>query len=112
MVHNIIFEILNSHTKVLATYPGSGTIVDHLNFGLSYVESQDRCVAYILANSRTMKSIIVSTPDSILGLEGPFIGTLWTAKLILTAKIREDRIVFSSTDYMAVFCLNIKSISE
>lgn len=108
---DIVFDALNSTNLMYATFPGKdGTIEDVINFGFSFVESQDNYVSYVITNSAIMKIIIGFIPESILEPTKKSLGKLWTSDLVLSSKIKENRIVFSNLDYSAVLVLSIPII--
>lgn len=104
---NKIFDILTSKERVHADFPGDGRINDILNFGFSFIESQDHFVEYIVAHPLIIKEILKEIPESKLDPTTESIGKIWTADLLSSKKMRENRIAFSNGGSTAVLFLNI-----
>ena len=101
-------EIFYSKAKIEIDFKGT-TISDALNFGFSYIESEDHVVEYVVANPRVIKQIFAEMPDSSIKLEYGSIGNLWTAKLLLSDKLSDTQILFSNNTFSAVINLNLNT---
>lgn len=99
-------DIFHSKAKVQIDFKGN-TITDALNFGFSYIESEDHVVEYVVANNRVTKKIFAEIPDSTVCVEDGTIGKLWTAKLLLSDKLSDSQILFSNNTFSAVINLNL-----
>jgi hypothetical protein len=99
-------EIFYSKAKTEIEFKGD-SIKDALNFGFSYIESEDHVVEYIVANNKIMKKILGLIPDSVVGMEDGYIGSLWTAKLLPSDKLTDSQILFSNNNFSAVINLNL-----
>lgn len=107
MNSEIPHKILNSNYRAYTDLPGEGSgVLDALNFGFSYVECQDFIVEYVVANPSMMKAILSKIPDSALDPDDTKIGTLWTADLVVSKKVKDDQLVFSNGGHTAVLFLN------
>jgi hypothetical protein len=104
-------EIYYSKAKVEIDFKGI-SISDALNFGFSYIESEDHVVEYVVANPRVMKRIFAKVQDSSIKLESNAVGELWTAKLLLSEKLSDSQIFFSNNTFSAVINLNINPNEE
>jgi regulator of extracellular matrix RemA (YlzA/DUF370 family) len=80
---------------------------DAINFGFSYVGSNDRLVSYVVANSSLMKDILKTVPESVIKLEDGFLGEMWTAKLVVSDRLNGDRMLFSDDNYLSVIDLHL-----
>lgn len=105
MTTKIVSDIITSKTKVTVTCDIK-TVTDALNYGFSYIEHEDHIVEYIVANSKIMKKIF-SLEDSKLSPHGESIGTLWTAKLLLSNKLNDKQIAFSNSNFSVVLNLDL-----
>ena len=102
-----VTDIIHSDYKVSMDFPGQGNLYDVLSFGFSYVESEDHIVDYVVANSHTAKRIFSEISDSEVGFSPDGgIGRLWTAKLMLSNKLKDRHIVFSNSTLTVVLNLN------
>jgi hypothetical protein len=101
-------EIFYSRAKTEIDFKGS-SISDALNFGFSYIESEDHVVEYVVANNKVIKQIFAKMPESNIKLEFGSIGELWTAKLLLSDKLSDSQILFSNNTFSAVINLNLNS---
>jgi hypothetical protein len=99
-------RILNSQYRAHTSVPGGGTISDALNFGFSFVESQDHFVEYIVANAGMMQQILKEVSDAKLDPDDDKLGKLWTADLVVSRKVRDGHLVFSNGGHTAVLFLN------
>lgn len=101
-------DIIHSDYKVSMDFPGQGTLFDVLSFGFAYVESEDHFVDYVVANRHTAKRIFAEINDSEVSLSpGGGVGTLWTARLMVSDKLRDRHIVFSNSTLTVVLNLNV-----
>jgi hypothetical protein len=103
---NTAVEIYHSKAKVEIDFKGS-TLRDALNFGFSYIESEDHVVEYVVANSQNIKRIFAEVSDSVINPEADSIGEIWTAKLLLSKKLNNDQILFSNNSFSVVINLNL-----
>jgi hypothetical protein len=118
----IVKQILRSNKIVLnfpyakkaerPSYFGPGELSDLLSFGFSFVEHEDHCVEYILVSPTMAKRIIQEIEEITLTIETNYLGFLWTAHVILTDKINDDRIIFANKDYSVVLDLNTRTTQE
>jgi hypothetical protein len=101
-------DIFHSKAKVQIDFKGN-TIKDALNFGFSFIESEDHVVEYVVANNVVTKKIFAQISDSKVDMEDGAIGSLWTAKLLLFNKLSDNQILFSNNTFSAVINLNLNS---
>ena len=102
-----MFDILQSDYRVHADFPHRGTINDVLSFGFSFIESQDHIVEHVVANPYMTKQIIKEIDEFVLDPETESIGKIWTADLIVSNKLSDQRIVFSNNGHTAVLFLSV-----
>jgi len=105
---DITYGVLNSINLARMSFPGGDNIDDILNFGFSYIESEDNFVSYVIGNSKVMKRIFGEMPESILEPTKEHLGKLWTASLIFSKKVKDNHIIFSNLDYSTVLVLTYK----
>jgi hypothetical protein len=105
-VTDLVSDIFYSRAKAKIEFNGK-TIRDALNFGFSYIESEDHVVEYIVVNAKVMKEIFIEIPDSVIRPNDLSIGELWTAKLLLSDKLSDSQILFSNNSFSAVINLNL-----
>ena len=105
MTETLTIQILNA-PKVFAEFTGG--LNDALNFGFSYVEAEDRMVAYVMVSPRMALRILREIQESILDPEDEILGTLWTAKLVCSIKVKDDRIVFVNEPLSTALMLELK----
>jgi len=101
MTNTLVSDVVHSKAKIQVEFKGE-TLEDALNFGFSYLESEDHIVQYIVVNSKTMKRIFGEINDSILKPKGESLGELWTAKLLLSNNLKDSEIFFSNNTFSAV----------
>ena len=101
----IVDNILCSGNRARLDFTGE-TLYDALCFGFSYLESEDHLVNYVVANSMIMKNIL-AIPDAVLNPMNDSIGELWTAKLLVSNKLENKRILFSNANFSAVVNINL-----
>jgi len=106
---DIATDIIYSKAKVSLDFKGSG-LREALNFGFSYIESEDHIVEYVVANCTTMKNIFGDVPEARLYPEKESIGELWTAKLHISDHLKDTEIIFSNNTFSAVINLNMDKI--
>jgi hypothetical protein len=104
-VSDLASAILGSSYKAVAEFPGKGTLRDMLNFGFSYVETEDNMVTHILAYPSVILKILRVMPEAELDPEGEVLGSLFTAKLLSSKKVKENRIVFANEQQTVVLVL-------
>lgn len=106
MLQSVVGEITRSKAKTnIDCYDTN--ISDIMNFGFSYIEHEDHIVEYIVSNSTIMKKIFGEVNDSVLKPEGESIGELWTAKLLLSNKLKDKEIIFSNNIFSVVINLDL-----
>jgi hypothetical protein len=105
MMQKTIENILCSTKKTSMDFRGND-LYDALCFGFSYIESEDHVVNYIVANGNVMKKILAEVPEAILNPTQQALGELWTAKLLVSNKLNDKRIVFSNERFSAVININ------
>jgi len=106
-----IENILCSMKKTSVDFHGDN-LYDALCFGFSYIESEDHFVNYVVTNGKLMKKILATVSDATIDPTSNSIGELWTAKLLVSNKISEKRIVFSNERFSAVINLNTNMDKE
>jgi hypothetical protein len=106
---DVASDIVYSKAKVELNFMGSG-LREALNFGFSYIESEDHIVEYIVANCTVMQSVLVEIPEAKLFPEKDSIGELWTAKLFISDRLKNSEIIFSNNTFSAVINLNMDKI--
>jgi hypothetical protein len=104
-------DIIYSKARVSLPFKGP-TLKDALDFGFSYIESEDHVVEYIVANSNVLKKIFGEVQDSKLKVEGDSIGQLWTAKLLLSDRLADSQLLFSNNTFSVVVNLNTNPNTE
>jgi hypothetical protein len=109
-VKDIAFDVANAKNKTYLSFPGPGTIRDVVSFGVSFVESEDHFVSYILAQPDLMKDILCGFPDSVLDPDAESLGRLLTARLIVTRKFKKNQIVFANEDWGVILVLDITNL--
>ena len=118
-----IKEILRVPNKVVLNFPyskptsilpyfGNSELSDILSFGFSFVEHEDHCVEYLIVRPYIAKRIIKEIDTFHLLVDEDHFGLLWTAKVLLTDKIPEGRIVFANRDNSVVLDLNINKMED
>lgn len=115
-LNQILYKIIHSPNKISLPHPakelqseysfGEGEMGDFMSFGFAFVEHQDHMVEYIVSTPKVMKQIIAEM-DVDLSVEQPYIATLWTAKLYVTDKVKEDHVLFGNADQSVVLDLNL-----
>ena len=106
-----VSDVVYSKAKVKVDFTGTD-ITDALNFAFAYFDSEDHIVEYIVANSEIMKKVIGEIKDSVLMPEGGSLGELWTAKLFLSSKLKNNEMFFSNNTFSVVINLNLNSNSD
>lgn len=108
---NAISDIISSRSKIKIGFEGK-TILDAVNFGFSYIESEDHVVEYVVANPQIMKKIFIEIPDAVLKMDDRCIGELWTAKLMLSDRLSDNHLLFSNNTFSAVINLNLNKEND
>ena len=108
---DIVLDILHSKTKEHISFKVDN-LLDALNFGFSYLDSVDHVVTYVITNSVNMKKIFAKIPDSVLRVDNESIGELWTAKLLVSDKLKDSQIVFSNNVFSAVIDVDLNPNQE
>lgn len=103
-----VTNIISSKAKVSLNFFGSN-LRDALNFGFSYIESEDHVVQFVIANGNVLKKILAEIPESILEPKREILGELWTATLLCSSRLRDNQVVFSNNTFSAVINLNMNS---
>lgn len=106
MESDLVFNLLNSEEAKRIEFPGEGNILEFLSFGFSYIEQEDTFVKYVLSNPLMVKRVLVEIPDSELDPDNIRVGKVWTADLLVSKKIRGQRVIFSSADLRTVLVLD------
>ena len=109
-MRNVVENILCSTGRVSLDFSGDG-LHDALCFGFSYMESEDHMVNYIAANGRVMKNILL-LPEAVLNPDQESIGELWTAKLLVSNKLNDRRILLSNDEFSTIINLNLNPNKE
>jgi len=113
---DIVTDIMSSPNKANMDMPGTGildapfgegALNDALGFGFSYVEQKDHFVEYIVADPKIMKRIFSEIHDSEIGTDKDYIGNLWTAKLLVSRKVKENHLIFSNKNFSTVLDLSL-----
>ena len=100
----LVLKILNAprmHTEF------SGDLREALNCGFSYGESEDHMVSYVLGSPVQILQIIRSIEETTLNLEQGFIGDLWTAKMLCSKKVPDNRVIFANESLLTILSLDI-----
>lgn len=84
------------------TYRVEG-VEDALNFGFRYMESQDHVVEAVVVCPALAKRVFAEVDDSVLDPSDDHIGTVWTAKLIISKKVGPKQILFVNTTHSVAF---------
>jgi hypothetical protein len=108
---DLVSNIISSKSKISLDFTGQ-TIRDALNFGFSFIESEDHVVQFVIANGNILKKIFAEIPESILDPKKDSLGDLWTANLLYSSRLRNSQIVFSNSSFSAVINLNMDSNKE
>ena len=104
-------DIIYSKAKVSLDFKGSDKgLREALNFGFSYIESEDHIVQYVVANCTTMKSLLSDIAEARLYPEKETLGELWTAKLVVSDRLKDNQLIFSNSVFSAVINLNMNNI--
>lgn len=106
----VVLNFPYTKTKSTLPYFGDSELSDILSFGFSFVEHEDHCVEYLLVSPYTAKRIIKEIDALNLLVDEDFFGFLWTAKVVLTDKISDNRVVFANRDNSVVLDLNINKM--
>lgn len=117
----IVKQIVRSKNKITLEFPQVGTIQflsefdpvkfsDFLSFGFSYVEQSDHCVSHILVSPGTAKKLVRELDAFYFSVGKPYIGMLWTARVLVTDKIGNLSITFSNEDQSVVLNLNTNNM--
>jgi hypothetical protein len=102
---NAVDNIICSSNRASLDFTGD-SLHDALCFGFSYIESEDHIVNYIVANNTMMKNIL-TIPDAVLDPSHDSLGELWTAKLLISNKLGNKRIIFSNASFSAIVNINL-----
>lgn len=103
-----IRDIVHATEKSHIEYPVDNRgMIDVLGFGFSYIEHEDEVVTYVVMTPKIMKQAFVEVPDAKVTVCNGSIGQLWTAKLLVTDKIKDDHIYFSNEDHTKVLDLDV-----
>ena len=105
MTDALTLEILKT-PKVYAEF--SGELNDALNFGFSYVESEDHMVSFVLVSPEMALRILREIPETTLDPDQEILGKLWTADLLCSRKVKEDRIMFANEPLSTALTLQLK----
>jgi len=105
---SITHQILNISDRAVVDFP-SESLGDALNFGFSFVESEDNMVAYVLVSPAMALRILREIKESTLSPNGEILGGLWTSNLIVSSKIRDNRIIFANHGLTVVLVMDLSS---
>lgn len=119
----IVKQIVRSKNKITLGFPQAGTtqflaefdsgkFSDFLSFGFSYVEQSDHFVSHVLVSPGIAKKLVREIDSFYFTVGKPYIGVLWTAKVIVTDKIGDSGIFFSNENQLVVLNLNTNNIEE
>ena len=75
---SVVHDILNSPDKMYSINPGM-TAKEALEFGFSYVETQDHMVRYIAIGPDMLNKIFKEIDEAKKDPAGEKMGSLWTA---------------------------------
>ena len=103
---SVIHAILTSPDKMHTT--SLMTVKDALEFGFSYVENQDHMVRYVVVGPEMLKKIFKEIDESTVDPIGEKMGTLWSADILFSRKISDNRIIFSNFELKTVLVLDLK----
>jgi hypothetical protein len=107
----MLHDLLGCRNKVRVSFKAN-SLKDALNFGFSYLEHEDHVVHYIATNPTVMKKLFIEMPESVLNPDQEFIGELWTAKLLVSKRLKDDEIILSNQVFSAVIDLNLNNGDE
>lgn len=102
-MNDLICQILAA-PRVMADF--SGNLSDALNFGFSYVESEDNMVAFLVASPNTVLKILREIDEAVLDPDDKALGTLWTAKILCSKKLPENRVIFANESLLTVLLID------
>jgi len=100
-------EILDNRDKHQLSF-SSEDLEDALSYGFSYVETEDHFVSYLVTNGRVMRNIVREMHDVEINPEDESIGILWTSKLMVSNKLKDNQIIFSNESGSMTLLLTIK----
>ena len=112
-MNDIVCSIISSKNKKLVYFPFSENnceIEDFIRFGFSFIEQEDHLLEYIIASPVTIRKLIRQIEDFNFCIDQSFLGTLWTAKIIMTDKIKDSQILFSNKDFSVILNLHTNNI--
>ncbi len=123
-MREIVKQILRAPNKISMRFPyktglvnllpyfGKSELSDILSFGFSYIEHEDHCAEFLLVSPKTAKRIAKEIDAFEFMIDADCLGILWTARVILTDRVKDYRIVFSNKDMSVVLDLNINKMEE
>jgi len=94
-------DIMRSRTQETIQYPLE-SVSDALLFGFSYMESRDHIVEYVIASPEMIKRIFAEIPDSKVNPSEEALGSVWTAKLLISDRLTKNQLLLSNCTYSAV----------
>lgn len=103
--NDVIWNVVSSKDKVRIDCPMPG-VREAVDLGFSYMESTDHMVHYVITNGRMMKKILTEVGDTVLNPEYDCIGSLWTALLLVSNKLKDHEIIFSNSTFSTVLNVN------
>ena len=106
-MNSITHQILNISDRAVVDFPSEESLGDALNFGFSFVESEDNMVAYVLVSPAMALRILREVKESTLNPNGEILGGLWTSNLIVSSKIRDNRIIFANHSLTVVLIMDL-----
>jgi len=105
-MNDTVKDITMSKARIQLPFKGD-SLLDALNFGFSFIESEDHYVHYVAANPSMMKRILGEIPEAVLDPTSESLGELWTARLLLSRKLNDRQVVFSNNTFSAVVDINL-----
>lgn len=106
-----LIDMRSCRDRTLLHFKGE-RLLDALNFGFSYIESEDHLVEYVAVNAHMAKRVLGEIQDSTVEPVQGFIGRLWTAQLLVSTWLKDDQILFSNTTFSAVVDVKLNPNSD
>lgn len=98
-------EVLASRVRESVDYKLEN-VEDALAFGFSYMEAQDHLVEIVVASPMMMKRILAESDAELYPAEDS-IGSIRTAKLLVSSKLNDRQIVFANSTISAVIDIDM-----
>ena len=111
---DLVSDIISSKEKISMAMPNidARELNNVLVFGFSYVEHTDHFVSYIVTNPLMMKRLFMEMSDSEVGMGQGSVGNLWTAKLLVSKRVKQNHLLFSNDNFSAVLDLVVNTDNE